>query len=1048
MSTNQDSRKPGEGLWPLQHRDYDKGGDALGGWTVDMRSCRLAWRITGRDQSSDGLGGWKYDQDSPGDIHGGQLLPIKSRGGVRGIPMWRFATPAVISSIAGQQTSVATGPKGGEFVSGGTSRFQPIWNDKYDPDDRFMETAPNRPSRNGKEMFPKFTVDSFGISLTANYEARQVDLFMPTDPRMIAVNQPSDPEFGSLVCDMGPGNKIDLDRMPRLQSMMRVLLQPQLVSGGTQKAIAWNVGPSGMGDTRGGFMFEARGGTGADAPSDGLIPVATRSAQSYVNPFALSSGDNGVSPANPANGAQVQGITLPPMFDQGPSGKAGDAGAGNGDKGSYGQRGRLILGLGGKPLKVDGFGFGQGYGFTFPNGKTVPVMGGDFLTSGGSGGFKFGDKFVPFIGGGHFLTEGKMRWVFPPDPPNFNPWAKAKPKSNGPGRGVQQQAIAWLDPDIDLLGYQNSTMRVAGFDAPPMSASETIKNATGVVSMMSQFDSGLMEVGVNGDKHTLGHDADNHEIHSSHVSTNAYFYQNSEKDAPLEFGGYYPRDVFAGPYRVKAHIAYDQTPQHSFVGGPKQGLWRLYSYCFFEEKSPPTKTPGLPIPKTKKVPPPPPPPDTPTGTPNPGKGDPPPGRGLYEMHVPQGYYGGGGGAGGQKGGGSGDPPPSAVPNSNPPLADMAIPWESYYRRHGYPFPPNQPANPVQWMPGWTESYAGTSRTIGMPAIVGTPQNQHANAVDLRRFSGAIPQALIDENTRSTPVVGRIEAFGSQQGCTYGYNQRPGVAGRFPGGTSNGGFALMPPEFDILDARSNFSRPNIVSPSTTYFTAVPGAFWAAGIPSITNGRVKSGYRWGLDGSNNLVFSQLDSNGVPSTAFKLDGGVTYDGTTLNIPRDTRIKKGTSTGTAEVLGKHSVTVSTASNTGGVETDLLISDLQANALQTNYDGLLFDAFGTFANNSHNKTLTFYVGTTPITLISASPIVNQNWHVQGQVWHTGGNSQRVLLKIQYAPIATPGTVTEAIIITTTSETDTGAIRFKFTGNASTTGDITQESMFMMFSNN
>lgn len=281
ISTSTDPR--GIGILALQHKDYDKPtGHPLGAWDLHHRASILAARVIDRnDTNAVGLGHWIYDPETVGDIHGAQLLKFDTRS----VPMWRFATPVVVvlPESADVQTQSAYTIRHGSPVCSVLSGFSvnSIKDKEYKEDDRLKPFTPFIPKRNGKPLWPKFPVDFFGISLVSNKESDQEDLYFPTDPRLVAVNRNGDASMGTLVCDMGEEFKTAIDRTARLQSMMRVIKNPtqcgalELSPGSVDtvtrgpdttynNCIAWNIGPSGCGDTRGGYVFEKRvqaGGT-------------------------------------------------------------------------------------------------------------------------------------------------------------------------------------------------------------------------------------------------------------------------------------------------------------------------------------------------------------------------------------------------------------------------------------------------------------------------------------------------------------------------------------------------------------------------------------------------------------------------------------------------------------------------------------------------------------------------------------------------------------------------------------------------------------------
>jgi len=251
-----DSRKPGGlGFLPLQHKDYNSGNPA---WSVDMRASILALRITGRQDSGIGLGHWTYDPDSVGDVLGGLCWPNESS---RSIPAWEFAWPVVTQPIG--TPTIPAGPACGTFQNDITLR--PVKDSEYRADDRFKKvTTTARPKREGVDAWPKFPWDWFGIALTTTEEHKQTEIFMPTDPRLVAVHRAGDHKMGSMLCDLRGDFTVDQTRVARLQSPLRVIKRPL----NQANVIAFNLTHTGCGDTRGGYFVDGEfydGGLGSSS---------------------------------------------------------------------------------------------------------------------------------------------------------------------------------------------------------------------------------------------------------------------------------------------------------------------------------------------------------------------------------------------------------------------------------------------------------------------------------------------------------------------------------------------------------------------------------------------------------------------------------------------------------------------------------------------------------------------------------------------------------------------------------------------------------------
>ena len=132
---------------------------------------------------------------------------------------------------------------------------------------------------------------------------------------------------------------------------------------------------------------------------------------------------------------------------------------------------------------------------------------------------------------------------------------------------------------------------------------EKKKTAGHGIGLMANLGAGgPIHPGAGQDKHRHGTDRDGHPINAAHISTNAFFYADKDRDAPIEFGGGYPNPQPL-PIPAPAHLSYDALAFHSFNGGTAQGRWRFW--C---------ETPDV-TPQITDIP-------TPPGIPTGGGGDP------------------------------------------------------------------------------------------------------------------------------------------------------------------------------------------------------------------------------------------------------------------------------------------------------------------------------------------------------------------------------------------------------------------------------------------
>jgi hypothetical protein len=163
-----------------------------------------------------------------------------------------------------------------------TFQVLPIKDGDYAADGRFEPKDANPPKLAGENAWGKIPKGHYGIVLATTEEYKQTDLFMPTDRRLVAVNYAGDHEMGSPVCDLTENFEYDIDRMAFLQSALRVLKIPP---GEKHNALGFQLGPSGCGDTRGGYFVDRDPGSG-----DGTSKVVGQGSVYEGGPFDCGTG--------------------------------------------------------------------------------------------------------------------------------------------------------------------------------------------------------------------------------------------------------------------------------------------------------------------------------------------------------------------------------------------------------------------------------------------------------------------------------------------------------------------------------------------------------------------------------------------------------------------------------------------------------------------------------------------------------------------------------------------------------------------------------------
>ena len=178
-----------------------------------------------------------------------------------------------------------------------------------DPDVRMKALAP--PAR---PYWPSFPVGWVGATLPTMDEDQQVEAWLPTDPRLVAVHKSGFVACGSVVTDLRSDGRPDTSRTARLQTALRVIKTPTgghsyggPVGGGTGvsgpglNTLALVIGVTGQRDGLGGLVSDgSQGGTGTRLGSwsvrnGGIVDVG---ALNDKHKFAADADGNPISPVH------------------------------------------------------------------------------------------------------------------------------------------------------------------------------------------------------------------------------------------------------------------------------------------------------------------------------------------------------------------------------------------------------------------------------------------------------------------------------------------------------------------------------------------------------------------------------------------------------------------------------------------------------------------------------------------------------------------------------------------------------------------------------
>ena len=357
----------------------------------------------------------------------------------------------------------------------------------------------------------------------------------------------------------------------------------------------------------------------------------------------------------------------------------------------------------------------------------------------------------------------------------------------------------------EAMGNLQAQRSVKGRLGDLRSGVETQRNARGAasggagVAVAAAEGGGPFSVGYVNDRHKLGVDKDGNPINPLHLITEALFERNEEEDGPLDFSRL--------PY--PGGEVYDQLAEVFLSWDDSTEKWRWWTTCLTSGGS--SDDDG-----DKSDPP---PPITPDPTPPPGGGEP------RDPTTPS---------------GGGGPFGTGRPSVPVPFPD------------GFPGRPRTGGGTTNIKSIRARSQRGSVRdktetfhgSTAFASVLGRPQSMAEGALELR-FSRIHDQVTRLDQTRATPSVIRMEAWGANGNGTWAYTQRP-EQGRNYGGSASGGWLYMPPEVDMYDYRAGGTPPAAVSLSTSYVAHAPGSYTAWGYPDTATGDMRAcSYRAGYN-----------------------------------------------------------------------------------------------------------------------------------------------------------------------------------------------------------
>jgi len=359
---------------------------------------------------------------------------------------------------------------------------------------------------------------------------------------------------------------------------------------------------------------------------------------------------------------------------------------------------------------------------------------------------------------------------------------------------------------------------------------------------------GPISQGRRADQHQLGVNAFGVPINSNHLDIDA-LWEGRGGDGPKEVSSIPYPETRQGMFPVHVHESWDAIEPHDWVGGQRRGKWRRWTTSTIY-------TPPDPGPRT---------PEDPGPTPGPGEG---PGRVPTGPRPPRTPTGPEDGLPGPEG--PSRPPKGPQPKTDPP---------------GDKDPEDDGRRFVHWGGSYIFEWdrRGKKRPRG---VHGTPLSFQSSAFEL----SAAPMLghkdcrdFVSDFTGGTfrrwleaPVGLRRIGWGKQtaSGRWKPTKNRPPCFSDGRHGT-DGGSLTVPAEVTHRDFRTGDFSPPPGNISVVYDATLPGYSWhGAGLPHPLSGALRDSFRWGGDGSGNLVFEAGDSEAFFTRLFRMSSEGAFD------------------------------------------------------------------------------------------------------------------------------------------------------------------------------
>lgn len=132
-------------------------------------------------------------------------------------------------------------------------------------------------------------------------------------------------------------------------------------------------------------------------------------------------------------------------------------------------------------------------------------------------------------------------------------------------------------------------------------------------------------------------------------------------------------------------------------------------------------------------------------------------------------------------------------------------------------------------------------------------------------------------------------------------------------------------------------------------------------------------------------------------------------------------------------------AANSGTGQTDLIDYTLKAKSLANNGDVLEIDAWGKYAANANNKTITLEFGGQVILTTGAIAANDGSWRIKAKIIRTAAATQEIIAEI----ISSNSSVADSVTRTAGTQTLSNDLTIKCTATGGASSDITQYALLI-----